>query len=120
MSMSSRIKAFLAYLFLAVGGIVILAVSRNDRFATFHARQSVAITLVAIVGSVVLSAVCYLIAMIPGVGAVLASAAFALVISLLLAMLYAWIAGMINALRANYASAPFVGGVAARWFRTSS
>jgi uncharacterized membrane protein len=120
MPLTSRLKAFFAYLFLAVGGIVILAISRNDRFAAFHARQSVAITLVAIIGSAVLTGICYLIAMIPSVGAVLASASFALVICLLLAMLYAWIAGMINALRANFVSAPFVGGFAARWLRTSS
>ena len=120
MSMSSRVKAFIAYLFLAVGGIVILAISRNDRYASFHARQSVAITLVAIIGSAVLMAGCYLIAMIPGVGAVLATASFALVICLLLAMLYSWIMGMIHALRSNYVPAPFVGGVAARWLRTSS
>lgn len=120
MPLSSRLKAFFAYLFFAVGGIVVLAVSRNDHYASFHARQSLAITLVAIVWSGILLLFSYLIALIPLVGPVLASASVALVIGLLLALLYSWIRGMVNALRSNYASAPFVGGFAARWLGTSS
>ena len=47
MSMSSRIKAFLAYLFLALGGVIVLLLSKNDRYDAFHARQSIALTIVA-------------------------------------------------------------------------
>lgn len=115
MPMSSRVKAFVAYLFLAVGGIVVLLVSRRDAYAAFHARQSIALTLVAVVGSAVLMVICYLVALIPRIGPPLGMAAFALVIGLLLALLFAWVKGMLNALRAKVVPAPVVGAVASRW-----
>ena len=65
MSMSSRIKAFLAYLFLALGGIDHTAYQQNDRFAAFHARQSIALTIVAILAPIIWAPIAYVIALHP-------------------------------------------------------
>ncbi len=109
MSFASRVKAFLAYLFLAVGGLVILLFNRKDRFAAFHARQSVFLTIVAIVGPVVWALCAYPISFVPFIGPILASASFALVIALFMALVIAWITGMIFALRAQPRFIPFFG-----------
>ena len=109
MSFASRIKAFLAYLFLAVGGLIILLFNRKDRFAVFHARQSVLMTVVAIVGPLAWALCAYPLSFVPYVGPILASASFALVIALFMALVIAWIAGMIFALRAQPRLVPFFG-----------
>lgn len=109
MSFGSRIKAFLAYLFLAVGGLIILLFNRKDRFAVFHARQSVFLTVVAIAGPMVWAVCAYPLSFVPYVGPILASASFALVIAMFMAIIIAWIAGMVFALRAQPKFVPFFG-----------
>ena len=115
MSIGSRIKAFLAYLFLALGGILILLISRKDGFAAFHARQSIALTIVAILAPIIWAPVAYVVGFIPFAGPLLASASFALVIALFIVLIVVWIIGMVRALRAEMSPLPFVGGLATRW-----
>lgn len=114
MSTNSRIKAFLAYLFLAVGGIVVLLVSRKDRFAVFHARQSIILTIVAVLAPAIWLLCAYVATLIPTVGAVIAMASFTFVIAVYLALIVAWISGMVYALRAEWKQTPFFGGMASR------
>jgi len=115
MPMSSRIKAFVAYLFLALGAILILLISRDDRYSAFHARQSIALTLVAILAPLVWAPIAYVVSFIPFAGPILASASFGLVIALGMVLTIVWLIGMMHALRADADPLPFVGGVAARW-----
>lgn len=115
MPFGSRIKAFLAYLFLAVGGLIILLFNRKDRFAAFHARQSVLLTVVAILGPLVWVLCAYPVSFIPFVGPILASASFALVIALFMALIIAWIVGMVFALRAQPKFVPFFGELTKRF-----
>ena len=115
MSMSSRIKAFLAYLFLALGGVIVLLLSKNDRYAAFHARQSIALTIVAVLAPIIWAPIAYVIGLIPFVGPLLSSSSFALVIALFIVLIVVWIMGMVRALRGEVSPLPFVGGVATRW-----
>lgn len=115
MPLSSRIKAFFAYLFLAVGGLLVLLFSRKDQFAVYHARQSIVITVVAIAAPIVWAVPAYLIAFIPFIGPLIASASFTLVIAIFIALLVAWITGLVYALRAIPKSVPFFGDLVKRW-----
>lgn len=115
MPLSSRIKAFFAYLFLAVGALLVLLFSRKDRFAVYHARQSIVITVVAIAAPVVWAVPAYLVAFIPFVGPILAAASFTLVIAAFIALFVAWVSGLVYALQAAPKPVPFFGDLAKRW-----
>ena len=109
MSASSRVFAFLAYLLLIVGWLLVVIFRRRDAFAAFHARQALRMTIYLIVVPAIWAAAAYMIAFVPYLGPLTASASFTLVIIFLLAFLLAWIMGMINALRAKETPALFFG-----------
>jgi uncharacterized membrane protein len=115
MPMSSRIKAFLAYLFLALGAILVLLISRKDRFAVFHARQSLILTGAALLTLVVWVVIAYPLSWIPLLGPPLASGTFGLVIAAFAALIVAWVLGMVYALRAKEKRVPLIGNTVKRW-----
>jgi len=106
---SSRILALLSYVLVFAGALFVLLFNRKDEFAAFHARQALVLFLIALLGPLVWLIVGWVLLWIPNVGAVTVSALFALVISLLLAVLYAWVSGLINALRAQRKPVPLFG-----------
>ena len=115
MPMGSRIKAFVAYLFFALGATLVLLFSRKDRFAVFHTRQSLILTGVAVLTVLLWIVVAYPLAWIPYFGPVAASATFGLVIATAIGLAVAWIVGMANALRAETKRLPMVGNLVKRW-----
>jgi uncharacterized membrane protein len=113
--MSSRLKAFLAYLFLALGGAVVLLFGRKDHFAVFHARQSLTLTVAAILTLLAWILVAYPLSWIPLAGPVLASSTFGLVIATFAVLIVGWVMGMIYALRAEERRVPLIGNLVKRW-----
>ncbi|MBX3051619.1 MAG: DUF4870 domain-containing protein [Caldilineaceae bacterium] len=109
MQNSSRILAILSYLLVFVGALFVLLFNREDEFAAFHARQALVLFFTALLGPLVWAVVGWVLLWIPTVGAVVAFALFALVISLFLAILYAWIAGLVSAARAEQRRVPMFG-----------
>lgn len=114
-STSSRLKAFLAYLFLALGGALVLLFSRKDQFAIFHARQSLTLTGAAVLTVLFWLLVAYPLSWIPFAGPVLASSTFGLVIAAFALLIVGWILGMIHALRAQERRVPLIGSLVKRW-----
>ena len=53
-SSDSALWAFLAYFLSIVGFILVLALKKNDKFAMYHAKQSLALFIVYMIGYVVL------------------------------------------------------------------
>ena len=114
-SRPSRVPAFLAYLLLVVGWLFVLVAHRDDEFARFHTRQSIMLVLSAIVSLGAWAIFGWIISWIPFVGPVVATASFALVISVGLYLFVLWIVGMISVLQAKERplSIPIIG----RWIR---
>jgi len=106
---SSRILAILSYILFFVGALFVLLFNRKDEFAVFHARQSLVLFFTALLGPLVWAIVGWVLLWVPSVGAVVAIALFSLVISLFLAVLYAWVAGLISAARAEQRAVPMFG-----------
>lgn len=50
----STLWAFLAYFLSIVGFVLVLALKKNDRFAMYHAKQSLALFIIYMIGYVVL------------------------------------------------------------------
>lgn len=100
--------ALLAYLLPIVGPAYILALRRRDEFARYHAVQSLTIILAMVLAPAVWIVFSWLIALLP-FGGVVAAYIFALVVAAYLAVIVAWVAGIVNALRARRAPVPFFG-----------
>lgn len=110
MSQSSKVSAFLAYLLLILGWLYVFILQREDKFAVYHAKQSIMLVIVALVTPIVWAIFGWLISFIPLVGPVIAISAFALVIAAYVTLIVAWIIGMVYALQARSKPLPFIGG----------
>jgi uncharacterized membrane protein len=106
---SSQVLAFLAYALWIFGWLIVMLVARNDRFASYHAKQSLGLSLAVILAPLVWLVLGWLIAWIPTVGVVVSAAMFSLVIGLYIVAAVAWVSGMIHAARAQLRPLPFFG-----------
>jgi uncharacterized membrane protein len=113
-SRSSRYLAFVAYLLSLPGALLVLLTRRDDPFAVYHARQSLAIAIAAIVTPLAWVVVAWPLAWIPYVGPVMGVTLFALVIAAYVGLAVSWVAGMIFALRGLVRPVPLVGARATR------
>lgn len=87
----SKLFAFLAYLLNIVGFIIVLLVKKDDKFAMYHAKQS----LVLFVAWVVICVVGLVIPFILPIGGLL--------------LLILWVIGVINALTGKEKPLPLIG-----------
>ena len=116
MTTSSKLFAFLAYLLLIIGWLLVLLFRRNDKFAMYHTKQSVMLVIGAVVVPLVWAVAAWIISWIPFIGFILAVAFFALVIAIELCFLIAWIIGMVNVWRGRAKPLPFVESYASKLF----
>jgi uncharacterized membrane protein len=101
--------AFLAYLLPVVGWLYVLLFQREDEFAMYHAKQSLALTIAAVLTPVAWAVAAWVIAWVPLVGPALGAFLFALVVLAYIALAATWVTGMVDALRAKIRPLPFVG-----------
>ena len=102
--------ALLAYLVPILGPVYILVLRKEDAFSRFHAMQSLSIVAALILAPAVWILFSFLVSLIP-FGGVVAAYVFALVVAVYLAVIVAWVAGIVNALRARRSPVPFFGRI---------
>ncbi len=90
----SKTWAFLAYLLSVVGFVLVMMTRKNDRYAVYHAKQSLVLFLAWVVA--------WIIGMAPAVGRLISK----LLVILLLVL---WIMGMLNAFNGKQAPLPVLG-----------
>jgi uncharacterized membrane protein len=113
-STSSRYLAFLSYLLSLPGALFVLLARRDDSFAIFHARQSLALAIVALITPLIWGVLAWGLAWIPLVGPMLGVILFALVIAAYIGLFFSWIAGMIYSLKGIVRPIPLIGARATR------
>ncbi len=113
MSMSERIAAFLSYLLLPIGWLVVLLFGRRSAAAVFHCKQAIALVAFVVIAFAAWAGIGWLLTWIP-FGAVVGIALFGLVIVALIFAVVAWVMGMSNALAGRMTPLPIVGGWARR------
>jgi uncharacterized membrane protein len=101
-------------LFSLPGALVVLLARRNDAFAVFHARQSLALAIAALITPLAWAMLAWGLAWIPLAGAMLGVILFALVLAALIGFAYSWIMGMVYSLRGAIRTIPLVGKLAVR------
>jgi uncharacterized membrane protein len=113
-SRSSRYLAFLSYLLSLPGALFVLLARRDDPFAVYHARQSLALAIVVLVTPLVWAILAWGLAWIPLIGAALGIMLFALMIAVYAGLLVDWITGMVYALQGKAQRIPLTGPLAIR------
>ncbi len=81
MSKSSRYLAFFAYLLSAPAALYVLLARRDDPFAVFHAKQSLAIVVAAVAAPLLWVVIAWAGAWIPIAGPLIGLTLFALLIA---------------------------------------
>lgn len=114
MNEPKRHYAFLAYFVPILGWLYVLLFQKKDKFAVYHAKQSIMLTIMVLVAPVVWGAVAWILTWIPLAGAIIAAALFALVILTYIFLAAVWVIGMAYALQAKIKPLPVVGGWAER------
>ena len=110
MQKPNRPLAFLAYLLPLIGPLLVWLLARKNTFALYHACQSLALTLIAIIVPLGWALIAWAMTWVPLAGPMMAAALFALVIAAYLALVVAWGMGLANALRALHSAVPMYGG----------
>jgi uncharacterized membrane protein len=113
-SKSSRYLACVAYLLSLPGALFVLLARRDDPFATYHARQSLAIVGVALAAPLLWLIVAWIAAWIPLLGGVIGLSLFALVLATYAGLAVSWVVGMVFALQGRARPIPLVGAWATR------
>ena len=114
MNEPKRHYAFLAYFVPILGWLYVLLFQKKDKFAVYHAKQSIMLTIMVLVAPVIWGAVAWILTWIPLAGAIIAAALFALVILTYIFLAAVWVVGMAYALQAKVKPLPIVGGWAER------
>ena len=120
MNKPSKHLAFLAYLLSIPGWFYVLLFRRNDKFAVYHARQSMTLTIFALAAPAAWAVVAWVLTWIPLAGSFVGVTLFSLVIAAYVFLGVAWILGMVYALQAKMKPLPVIGGWAERLLAGSS
>lgn len=104
-----RLITFFVYLVPVLGWLAPMLFMRRQPFVFFHACQALALNLIAVMIPLGWAVLGWGITWIPLVGPVIATASFALVIAAFVAIIIAWVAGMLHALRLEAKSVPLFG-----------
>jgi uncharacterized membrane protein len=106
----NRFPALLAYLIPILGPLYVFISYRKDRFALYHAKQALTITIVAILAPVVWLIGGWILTWLP-YGFLLTVSLFALVIATYLFLVYASVVGITHVSQTKIKPLPLIG----RW-----
>jgi uncharacterized membrane protein len=106
----SKHLAFLAYLLSIPGWLYVLLFHRKDKFAVYHAKQSMMLTIFALAAPAAWAVAAWVLTWIPLAGSFVGAALFSLVIAAYFFLGVAWILGMVYALQAKMKPLPMIGG----------
>ncbi len=113
---SEKYIAFLAYFIPVVGWLYVLLFRRKSGFATYHAKQSLALTLLALGSLVVWAIAAWAFAWLPLVGPIMSVILFTMVMVVYMIVAIDWVVGMVYALQTRLEPIPFIGGWVERTF----
>jgi len=106
---NSRILALLSYILFVVAPLYVLLFRRKDEFAAFHARQSLVIVAAAILAPLIWYVIAWLIMWIPQVGGPLGLGLFSGVLAAYITLVFGWVRGLLDSLRAEQRQVPLFG-----------
>jgi uncharacterized membrane protein len=112
MDSSARYSAAIAYI-PVIGWLYVLLAQRRNAFAMFHVKQAIGLVVFLIASLLVWAVFTWIISQVP-YGFLVGNAFFTIVILAYLYGIFAWVIGIINALRGRTALLPVFGAIANR------
>ena len=109
-----KVAALLAYLFGWVGGLIIYLVETKNKYARFHALQSIFLNVAVIVVYIALGIVFGIVGAVPGLGLAMFGLASLIYSVLGLGVLVLWIFLMVKAYQGEKYMLPVIGEMADR------
>ena len=113
---SRRQFAVLAYIVPLVGGLIGLAADGNNQLTRNHAQQSLSALLTLVLSFLAWAIAGWVIALIPGIGPIIALSLFTLVIALAAFLAVNWLISLARALRGEERTIPLANRIALRLF----
>ena len=110
----------LAYLLPLVGGVIGLAADGENQLTRNHAQQSIAALLTLVLSFLLWAVAGFLIALVPGIGPIIAISLFTLVIALAAFLAINWLISLVRALRGEERVIPLANRIALRLFDRAS
>lgn len=114
MSRPKRYLALVVYLVPVLGWLYALVFHRQDEFATYHAKQSMVLTTVAVGAPAVWAIVGWIVSWVPLAGPLIAASLFALVMLVCVFLVATWVIAVVYALQGKMKPIPVLGGWAER------
>lgn len=105
----SKLFAVLAYLLGIIGFLIVLLAKKEDRFAMFHAKQSLVLSIVALIIWIPGSIIASIFFVIPFIGWVIGGLLWMLLLLLSLGLLVFVVIGIINAVNMQEKPLPLIG-----------
>jgi uncharacterized membrane protein len=113
METPNRLPAFLAYFLLIFGCLYVFIFQRQDKFAVYHAKQSLLIVLTAIAALLMWLVAIWLLSWLP-FGFLLGIALFSLLIATYIFLVVIWVLGMFTVSQTETKPLPIIGAWA-KW-----
>jgi uncharacterized membrane protein len=113
METTNRFPAFLAYFLLIFGCLYVFIFERQDKFAVYHAKQSLLIMLTALAAPLVWLVATWLLSWLP-FGFLLGVALFSLVVATYIFLIVIWLLGMLRVSQTQAKPLPIIGAWA-KW-----
>ncbi|MCY4146105.1 MAG: hypothetical protein OXE95_04245 [Chloroflexi bacterium] len=112
----SRLLAALAYALPLLGGLLGLAIDRDNSLTRLHATQSLGALLTLALSLVVWAAAGFALALVPVIGPIVSISLFSLVIALAIFLAANWVISLWFALRGEERTIPLANRLALRLF----
>jgi uncharacterized membrane protein len=104
-----KIFAFLAYLLGIIGFLIVLLAKKDNKFAMYHAKQSLVLSIVALIVWIPAAIITALIGWIPVIGWIIAILIWIVVMIVMLGLFVLLVIGIINALSDKMQPLPVIG-----------
>lgn len=105
----SKLFAVLAYLLGIIGFLIVLLAKREDKFAMYHAKQSLVISIIALIIWIPGSIIASIFFIIPIIGWVIGGLLWLVLMLLSLVLLVFVVIGIINAINMRETPLPIIG-----------
>jgi uncharacterized membrane protein len=104
-----KVFAIIAYVLGILGFLIVLLAKRDNKFAMYHAKQSLVLNIAAIVGIIAVSIVGAILSVIPYIGLIFSLLASLLILAVYIGTIVLWIIGIMNAAKNVEKPLPYIG-----------
>ena len=104
-----KVFAIIAYILGILGFLIVLLAKRDNKFAMYHAKQSLVLNVAAIIAFIAVSILGAILGIIPYIGVIFSLLASLLILVVYVGSIVLWIMGIVNAAKNVMKPLPIIG-----------